>query len=421
MVGHALRLTMALLFLGYALASFALARRYLSPGFAFAAALLAILNAQVVFLSNYFAADLPYTAVSLFFFLAPAGFAAGALAVTAFGLRTAGVALLAAWAAQSLLQRRWREAGARLAVGAARGRELAGVRPPGASRAPSTRGRRIPISGRTTSSTTSAMSRTCPYVDPFQPELGMAPGGGSSRRASATNLQAMPTALGEAATLQRGWLRRRGGAGARAVSRGSRRPTGLYPRRCGVLSAMVIGGLVLLARAGHWLTCCMSAGSIALIVVTPWPGQFSRYLVPLAPILALAFVSVPADVAEARRAESGCREGGAAAVMAGHALIAFVLVQEVYTVYKLFTKHHQPAVMTDAGGRIHHYRLFFYDQAWRLHDDGARLARARGHLSRRSSPPPHRTWPICEPGCARSCPPTRAIRRRRRSCWTASR
>ena len=46
-VGHALRLMMALLFLGYALASFALARRYLSPGFAFAAALLAILNVQV--------------------------------------------------------------------------------------------------------------------------------------------------------------------------------------------------------------------------------------------------------------------------------------------------------------------------------------------------------------------------------------
>ena len=82
-VGHALRLTMALLFLGYAFASFALARRYLSPGFAFAAALLAILNAQVIFLSNYFSADLPYTAVSLFFFVAPAGFAAGALAVIA--------------------------------------------------------------------------------------------------------------------------------------------------------------------------------------------------------------------------------------------------------------------------------------------------------------------------------------------------
>jgi hypothetical protein len=41
----------------------------------------------------------------------------------------------------------------------------------------------------------------------------------------------------------------------------------------------------------------------------------------------------------------------------------------VYTVYKVFTKHHQPAVMTDAAGRRHHYRLFFYDQTWRQHDD----------------------------------------------------
>ena len=182
-VGHALRLTMALLFLGYALASFALARRYLSPGFAFAAALLAILNAQVVFLSDYFAADLPYTAVSLFFFVAPAGFAAGALAVTAFGLRTAGVALLAAWAAQSLVQRRWGEAAGSSRGGGPRGRELAGVRPPGASRARSTRGRRTPISGQPTSSTTSAMSRTCRTWTRSDPSSAWS-GGGSSRRAS---------------------------------------------------------------------------------------------------------------------------------------------------------------------------------------------------------------------------------------------
>ena len=51
--------------------------------------LLAVLNAQTLFLSDFFAADLPYAAVSTFS-VVPTGLGAGALAVAAFGLRTAG-------------------------------------------------------------------------------------------------------------------------------------------------------------------------------------------------------------------------------------------------------------------------------------------------------------------------------------------
>jgi len=364
-VGYALRLTMALLFLGYAFASFALARRYLSPGFAFAAALLAILNAQVIFLSNYFAADLPYAAVSLFFFVAPAGFAAGALAVIAFGMRTAGVALLAAWAAQSLLRRHWRQAGARLAVGAVAvatwqvyvhqvksGAEFS--RPAYAYQRAAYQFYNV------------GYIENMSYVDPFRPELGLARRRDLLDRLG-TNLRAIPTALGEAATLQRGWYV---GEVARVRERfpALTPPDWMISATVWILSAMVLGGLVLLARAGHWLPVVYVAGSIALIVVTPWPAQFSRYLVPLAPILALAFVWAPAEAA--RHAGESNARGWRAASLVGHTMIAFVLVQEAYTVYKLFTKHHQPAVMSDEGGNIHHYRLFFYDLPWRLHDDG---------------------------------------------------
>jgi hypothetical protein len=182
-----------------------------------------------------------------------------------------------------------------------------------------------------------------------------------------TNLRAMPTALGEAATLQRGWFV---GEAARVRERfpALTPPEWMISATVGLLSAMVISGLVLLTLGGHWLLALYVAGSIALIVVTPWPGQFSRYLVPLAPILALAFVWGPAAVADRARASRDRRWRIAA--LAGHAMIAFVLVHQVYTVFKLFTKHHQPAVMTDMSGRAHHYRLFYYDLPWRLHDDG---------------------------------------------------
>jgi hypothetical protein len=202
-------------------------------------------------------------------------------------------------------------------------------------------------------------------VDPFRPELGLA-GRAELLGRLGTNLKGISVGLGEAATLQRGWLV---GEATRVRQRwpALAPPDWMISVALGFLSAVVIAGLVLLARAGHWLLVLYVAGSIALIVVTPWPGQFGRYLVPLAPILALAFVSVPAALA-ARAHESG-RRGWRATSLAGLATIAFVLVQEVYTVYKVFTKHHQPAVMTDAAGKTHHYRLFFYDQTWRQHDD----------------------------------------------------
>jgi hypothetical protein len=384
-VGHALRLTMALLFLGYAFASFALARRYLAPGFAFAVALLAILNVQVLFLSDYFAADLPYAAVSLFFFVAPVGFAAGALAVLAFGLRTAGVALLAAWAAQSLLHRRWREAAVRLSVAVA---TAAGwqayvhhVKTGVEFSNPAYSYQRAAYQFYNV-----GYVENMSYVDPFRPELGPAGRRDLAERLG-TNLRAIPTAVGEAATLERGWL-------VGEVKRVRERLPALAPpdwtvfATLGLLSAMVIGGLVLLARKGQWLPVIYVVGSIALIVVTPWPGQFRRYLVPLAPILALALVSVPATIA-AHAGRSGGR-GWRAASLTGQAMIAFVLVQEVYTVYKVFTKHHQPAVMTDANGRVHHFRLFFYDLAWQLHDDGLEwLGRQKSHQAIIATTTPH--------------------------------
>jgi hypothetical protein len=384
-MGQGLRLTMALLFLGYAFAAFALARRYLPPGFAFAAALLAILNAQVLFLSDYFAADLPYTAVSTFFFVAPPGLAAAALGVAAFGLRTAGVALLVAWAAQSLLRRRWRAAASRVAVGvAAVGSWQAYVHhvKSGVEFAqPAYSYQRAAYQFYNV-----AYAENMSYVDPFRPELGMA-GRQDLLDRLGTNLRAIPTALGEAATLQRGWFV---GEVARVRERFPTLapPDWMISATLGILSAVVLGGLFLLARGGHWLLVLYVAGSIALIVVTPWPGQFGRYLVPLAPILALAFISVPAAVA-ARARRSGTR-GWRVAALAGHALIAFVLVQEVYTVYKVFTKHHQPAVMTDASGRTHHYRLFFYDPTWRMHDDGLDwLGRQQPHRGTIATSTPH--------------------------------
>jgi len=185
----------------------------------------------------------------------------------------------------------------------------------------------------------------------------------------------MPLKLGEATTLQRAWL-------VSVVNRMRERfpwaPIAGWTVSVtlAAMSVLVIGGLVLLARRGQWLLTLYVVGSVLLMVVTPWPGQFNRYLLPLAPFLALAFVSLPAAIS-ARAARSGDWRWRAASAV-GTALVGLVLLQHVHIVLKVFTEHHELAALTDHGGRVHQYRLFYYDRAWRLHDDALDWLRATG-------------------------------------------
>ena len=124
--------------------------------------------------------------------------------MAAFGLRTAGVALLAAWAAESLLRRRLRQAVAR---GGRRWRASApgrctsrGVKSDPAFAEPA-----YPYQRADYQFYNVGYVENMSYMDPFRPELGRA----SARQLAArvwTNVRGMPLSLGEAATLHRGWL-----------------------------------------------------------------------------------------------------------------------------------------------------------------------------------------------------------------------
>ena len=102
-----LRKSYAAIFVAYALAVLALAKRYLRPGFAVAATALCLVQVMTIFLSDLLFAELPFALVSvLFAIVVLAGQkqwptwlregAAFALAAIGFLLRTAGVALLGA-------------------------------------------------------------------------------------------------------------------------------------------------------------------------------------------------------------------------------------------------------------------------------------------------------------------------------------
>ena len=122
-VAPRLRGSYAALFVIYSLVVLALAKRYLSPGFALAATALCLLHIMTIFLSDLLFAELPFAVISVVFVLVAARglpmsrawvreTVSFALATAGFFLRTMGVVLLAAWVMEALIRRRWQ-----LAVG----------------------------------------------------------------------------------------------------------------------------------------------------------------------------------------------------------------------------------------------------------------------------------------------------------------
>ena len=128
------------------------------------------------------------------------------------------------------------------------------------------------------------------YVDPFRPELGRATGREMLGRI-VENVRAMPMTLGEGVSVHRGWWR---GEVEKINLRvpAARIPMWVADVAMLALCVPVVAGFVLLVLQGQWLLVLYAVGSLFMIAVTPWPGQFVRYLVPLTPFLTLALVTL---------------------------------------------------------------------------------------------------------------------------------
>ncbi len=385
--GYALRLVFFVLFIGYTGAVFALARRYLSAPFAFMAALVTLLHVHTTFMSDLLFADFPFAVAGVAFLLVAtrrgdhddtAGAKspgreedlgswrttiAAALTAVAFGLRTAGVALSAAWVAEAALRRRWRTVVIRSVIAAvpvlAWQQYVREVKASAEFQHPS-----YPYQRADYQFYNVGYLENMTYVDPFQPELGRV-GVGDVVVRIANNLGYMPVSLGEAVNSDHGWWKGHFEQVNQKVG------TTVVPEWFvyvidAFLTAVVIGGFVVLWRRGHRLLVLVAAASVGLVVSTPWPGQFARYLAPITPLLAIAlWTAVAAIVAAASRAERPMiRRLGPAVLL----LVGVTVLQQAYTLLKVYRKHHRPATYIDASGTRHSYRLFFYDRPWQLHE-----------------------------------------------------
>jgi hypothetical protein len=378
-VGSWLRRFYLVLTFCYAAGVFVLSRRFLPSREAFVVGLITILNPQTLFFSDVFMADLPFAVVTVLFLLvatrkAPTGqLAAGALAVAAFGVRATGLALFAGWAGESLLQRQWRALAIRTALGlAAFGGWHAyteSVKSSPEYRQPDYAYQRAHYQFYNVD-----YSDNSRYVDPFRPELGVvAPAAALERLAG--NVSRLPAAVGESVSIQKSWWK----GEIEHVNDwlgGAKLPQWLASVAVILLSLPVLAGLLLLGLQGHLLIPLYAAASVALIAVTPWSNQFTRYMVPLTPIFALGFLNCYVWGASRAASSGGSRWRVAKAALAGS--IAVALVQEIVTVGSMFATHHDRSTYVDAGGRQGTYKLFYFDQAWQEHDGSLQWLAAHG-------------------------------------------
>jgi hypothetical protein len=355
--GHALRCTWAALFLIYGLAVYAFSRRWLSNGWALIATLLTLLNLQLLWLSDTLFAELPFACAAILFLLVAErddrrGLAA-LLGAAAYLLRSSGLALLAAWVIDALLQRRGFEAALRAGLAALPvlvwQAYVSEVQQRPDFVAPAYAYQRAPYQFYNV-----GYLANIAYVDPFVPERGWATAGALARRV-ASNALALPEALGESVSV-------RAEGPLRPVFR-LREPEhtdswSLTVSRSGfaLIGLVAAAGLGLLLADGFRLAPVYWAGSLVLMVLTPWPSQFGRYLMPLAPITALGLIMVFANATRTRSRLVQTATGAAIGILLAAQLLVLAVV---------FIERHEPVEGSQPGAP---QRLFFYRPRWQQHD-----------------------------------------------------
>jgi hypothetical protein len=232
------------------------------------------------------------------------------------------------------------------------------------------------------------------------PELGVVSPMGMARRVT-TALVRMPSSLGEAVSSRARWSEsqlERFNAQALPFTI----PLWIVQVPLVVLGVLAVAGLALLARQGEWLIPLYVLGSTVIVGLTPWPGQFERYLAPLTPLLALSVVISLLAV----RSKLDKRPRAIGTLILRTVLVG-MLAQEGFALYKVYSKQHRPVEFVDAQGHRQEQRLFFYTEAWRSHDAALDWLRGVAHADDIvATSTPH--WAYLKTGARAVLPPFEA-------------
>jgi hypothetical protein len=389
-VGPWLRRSYAALFLFYGVAVLTLARKYLRPLFALAAAVLCLLHHSTIFLSDVLFTELPFALVSVTFVLW-AGNAANkqrlwwrevvsfVLATGGFLLRTAGIVLFIAWIFEAIVRRRWQLAIARffpailpIIVWQA---HIARVHGSDEYHHPAYEYQRAPYQFYNVS-----YADNVSLKDPLRPEFGRLSGSAMVVRI-AKNSQFMALAIGE--TISAGdFYGRKLMAGLQNLVFGRQLvPVGFIWAPILGFAILALVGLMLLAQRGAWLITLIVLSSVGLVCTTPWRFQFVRYLAPIAPLLTTAFVFALSQAArlfhcgKPTASLQGKLTRGAPVV-----LLVSILALQSYSAWQLFEERSRDGASFVTGRGAVGTHFFYYGQPW------LGWARAIERVSKQSTP-----------------------------------
>lgn len=377
-IGRALRGTYIVLSMLYAIATYVLARQFFRGGPALIVAAITSLHPMTVFLSDLLFAEIPFALVTILFVLSNRRSSQTILSVPtallgaiAFLLRSAGIALLAAWVMESLIGRRWAQAAARAVASAvvffAWQGYVGGVRSSVSYQNPAYAYQRAPYQYYNVSYGENLM-----LVDSFDPAQGRLTPGLLAGRVLG-NAASMPAVLGRFVV---------GDVKLREVLTRLGTGHGWGPRLADLIQSalgalFIAGAVLLLVKDRDRLIPVYLAGSFALICLTPWPEQYNRYANPLFPFLALCLLRALTSLASWTRthwAGVGKWSGTAFAT----AVLVATLVREATTVVEIFATHRKPVGRSIEGKSDD--RLIYYDQSWSEFD------RALAWLQTRAEP-----------------------------------
>ena len=339
-VGQALRFTLGFCSAAYAMAVFLLLSASLPLALSVVVTLVGVLQPQYVYFSDCLYAEGLFGLLTVLFFVVrqwrrdALGFVLCAVcAVLAYEARTAGIALLAAWAVDHALRKEYRRALAAVVVSAVVVTSWNGW----IKAVESSPEYRQPAYAYQTEAwlyfNVSYARNLLTYFNPWRPALGPLTPSGFVSRVTA-NLKVLPQNVGQAVS---GWW---------------------TPRRLAIpLAALVLCGLLLLARRQPALVAYVAL-SFAAICATPFQKQFVRYLLPLYPFLALAMFTFLARVpARVRLRWPALPQALVAAVP--WAVLAVVVPRATIEALELYASHRQQVSYVQHGRPIS-YRLFYY-------------------------------------------------------------
>jgi hypothetical protein len=380
-VGRWLRLSSFLVFVTYGLVALWFLLSYLSPARALLGALLSVFCLHAWFLSDTLFPEVSFSLATVLFliFARRRGRRAHSVlayvcALASYALRTVGITAFAVWVLESLIRRRFREALIRglLVLLPVVGWQayVVSVERSEAYKHPSYDYQRAPYLFYNVS-----YARNVVFRDPFTPEKGQV----RIIRRIVRNALDLPVNFGETLSASRGYLEMalHGVFGSGPITS---RLIGwsVYIVLAVMGGTLVTGGVMVQLLRRQTIVPLYILIYGAAMCLTPFPGQYQRYLMPMMPLLALAAV-VCLDAVASWREEPARARRWSPLSMPGAVLASALLIQVLVT-FSVYVREYQVIAYEDLSGKPLVYRLFFYDDAQRGFDEA--IGYVRAHATR---------------------------------------